>query len=286
MAPWASVTAIDRDRGDLLIETIEPEPRAVRPPASFWNAKGRRRVALSYCRTIHRAQGSTCRGASFTLASDDTIHLEAVHVALSRATEANHLYYSGEPPADEDHHVVEVAEPELESLLEVAGRSRAQVMALDLLQGVAASPEGGTGGGGTRWTEAPMTEAQVATLERHGLMQGRYLTWVQASLLIDQVTGSPAGKRAMAWLRENGAGDDEAAQVIERAAEGLRAARRDRGIAGRVEVDRPAQAAEVRERQRDRRRDWAQSGEDTAVVPAVSHANRMRLGRSPPRAGP
>lgn len=39
------------------MQTIEAEPRAVRLPASFWN--GRRRVALSYCRTIHKAQGST-----------------------------------------------------------------------------------------------------------------------------------------------------------------------------------------------------------------------------------
>ncbi len=283
-----TVTSIDRDRGDLLIETIEAEPRVVQLPASFWNAKGQRRVALSYCRTIHKAQGSTCRGTSLTLASDDTIHLEAVHVALSRGTEANHLYYSGEPPAHEDHVAVEAAEPEFEGLLAVAGRSRAQVMALDLLQGVAASPrEGGGGGDSTLWTAAPMTKAQTATLERRGVLPRSDLTWVQASLLIDQVTGSPPGKLVMAWLRENGASDDEAAQVIERAEEGLRAARRGRGLAGGVEVDRPAQASEVRERQRDRRRAWArQSGEDTAVVPAVSHANRMPLGRPPPRASP
>jgi len=192
-----TVTGIDRDRGDLLIETIEPEPQAVRLPASFWGAKGRRCVTLSYCRTIHKAQGSTYKGASFTLAGDDTIHLEAVHVALSRGTEANHLPYMGEPPPDEDHHVAEVAEPEFESLVAAAGRSRAQLMALDVLQGLG-NGSGGTSDGGrpeTHWTEAPMTEAQVATLGRRGVVPERDLSWVQASLLIDQSTGAPLGRR-------------------------------------------------------------------------------------------
>ena len=49
-----TVTAVDRGRGDLLMQTIEPEPQAVRLPAS-WNAKGRRRLTLGYCRTIHKA---------------------------------------------------------------------------------------------------------------------------------------------------------------------------------------------------------------------------------------
>ncbi|HXM54003.1 MAG TPA: MobF family relaxase [Candidatus Dormibacteraeota bacterium] len=47
----ATVTGIDG--GDLLMRTAEPEPREVRLPASFWNARGRRRLALAYCRTIH-----------------------------------------------------------------------------------------------------------------------------------------------------------------------------------------------------------------------------------------
>lgn len=128
----ATVTRIDGN--NLLVRTSEPEPREVRLPASFWNAKGRRRLALAYCRTIHKAQGATYRGESLTLAGDDTIHLEAVHVALSRGTAANHLYYTGEPPPHEDHHAPEVADvPELERLVTTAARSRAQAMALDLL---------------------------------------------------------------------------------------------------------------------------------------------------------
>jgi len=130
-----TVTAIDRDRGDVLMRTVEPEPRDVCLPATFWDAKGRRRVSLAYCRTIHKAQGSTYRGESFTLAGDDTIHLEALHVALSRGTRANHLYYTGEPPPHEDHHFPAAGEqPAQENLTAAAGRSRAQVMALDLLQ--------------------------------------------------------------------------------------------------------------------------------------------------------
>jgi conjugative relaxase-like TrwC/TraI family protein len=267
-----TVTAIDRDRGDMLIETMEVEPRAVRLPASFWNVKGRRRVALSYCRTIHKAQGSTCRGESFTLASDDTIHLEAVHVALSRGTQANHLYYSGEPLAHEDHVAVEVSRPDHESLVAVAGRSRAQVMALDILQGVVSGPgDSGAGGDSKLWTEAPITEAQVATLELRGVVPEPDLTWVPASLLIDQATGSASGSKVMTWLRENGASAEEAAQVIERAAKRLRA----------------GQAAEVRDRQLGRRQAWArQSGQEAAVAPSVSHANRMSSARPPPRARP
>jgi hypothetical protein len=83
--------------------------------------------------SLLKAQGATYGGESFTLAGDDTIHLEAVHVALSRGTKANHLYYTGEPPPHEDHHHAEVAEPALEGLVAAAGRSRAQIMALDLL---------------------------------------------------------------------------------------------------------------------------------------------------------
>ena len=105
------VTSIDREGGDLFVRTMEAEPRMVRLPSRFWNAKGRPRVVLAYCRTIHKAQGSTYRGASFTLAGDDTIHLEGTHVALSRGTEANYLYYSGEPPPDEDHHAPQVEHP-------------------------------------------------------------------------------------------------------------------------------------------------------------------------------
>jgi hypothetical protein len=106
--------------------------------------------------------------------------------------QANHLYYMGEPPPDEDHHVVEVTQPGLESLVAATERSRAQVMALDLLQepasetAMAAEPAPG-------WSQAPMTEAQAATLARCGEPTDRALTWVQASLLIDAATGTSAG---------------------------------------------------------------------------------------------
>jgi conjugative relaxase-like TrwC/TraI family protein len=308
-----TVTAIDREHGDLLVQTIEPEPQAVRLPASFWNAKGRRRMALAYCRTIHKAQGSTYRGASFTLAGDDTIHLEAMHVALSRGTQANHLYYMGEPPPDEDHHVVEVERAEFEGLVAAVGRSRAQVMALDVLEGlVALSGVGGTAG---RWTEAPMTEAQVAVLARRAVVPEGDLTWVQASLLIDQATGAPVGQRATTWLRENGASAEEAAQVIEREERALRAPPGDRqaeAVAVRLEVldgaasgGRRLSGGEAREREalqrrrkeairdhlRQRRRAWAQrpqsveNGRQSGQDATASAANRASGSRPPPRAG-
>jgi conjugative relaxase-like TrwC/TraI family protein len=301
-----TVTAIDRDRGNIRLQTIEPEPHEVRLPAAFWNAPGRRRLALAYCRTIYKAQGSTYRGASFTLAGDDTIHLEALHVALSRGTAANHLYYVGEPPPDEDHHAAEVAEPEFESLVAAAGRSRAQVMALDLLEG-SPSTSGTTGVPAAHWTEAPMTEAQVATLARGGEAPMRDLTWVQASLLIDRATGAPPGRRARSWLRENGADAEEASRVIERAEKalsrpaGARPAHaldvrlevldgsesRGRRLSGSEMREREAlqrwQASAVRERLRTRREEWARR------APAAenhSHAATWReTGRPPPRIG-
>jgi hypothetical protein len=279
-------------------------PGAPLLPASFWNAKGRRRLTLAYCRTIFKAQGSTYHGTSFTLAGDDTIHLEAVHVALSRGTEANHLYYMGEPAPDEDHHVAEVSEPELESLVAAAGRSRAQVMALDLLEGRTTEP-GGAGGSAAQWTEAPMTEAQVGTLARRGVVPERDLTWVQASLLIDQVAGTPRGRRATTWLRENGASAEEAARLIERAErelqeprsgspehaldvrlEVLDGAERDgRRLSGGGTREREAlqrwQSDAIRTRLRRRRQEWARRAPATEN-PAVAAAGRRGSSRPPP----
>jgi conjugative relaxase-like TrwC/TraI family protein len=300
-----NVTAIDRDHGDICLRTIEPEPREVRLPAAFCNAPGRRRLALAYCRTIFKSQGSTYRGASFTLAGDDTIHLEAVHVAMSRATAANHLYYVGEPPPDEDHHAVEIAEPEFESLVAAAGRSRAQVMALDLLEG-SPSMSGSTDGSTVHWTDAPMTEAQVATLARRGAAPERDVTWVQASLLIDRVTGAVPGQQARTWLRENGASAEEAERIIERADRELgqlSVARPALALEARLEVLAGAerggtqlsggaareretvqqwQSSAVRERARRRREGWARrapAGENFSQATA----SRPRSSRPPPR---
>jgi len=166
-----TVTAVDRQRGDLVLRTVEPDPRDVRLPASYWNAKGRRRVSLAYC----------------------------------RGTRANTLYYAGDPPLDEDHHAAEAPAPEFEQLVAAAGRSRSQVMALDLLADA-----------------APMTEAQVATLARCGVVSERNLTWVQASLLIDDANGRERGERAANWLRANGAQPSEAARIVATASHDMR----------------------------------------------------------------
>jgi hypothetical protein len=286
-----TVTAIDRERGDLLLRTVEPDPRDLRLPASYWNARGRRRVSLAYGRTIHKAQGATYRGESFTLAGDDTIHLEAVHVALSRGTTANTLYYAGEPPPHEDHAVAEVAEPEYEQLVAAAGRSRAQVMALDFLA-----------------DQPPMTEAQVATLARRGVVPGRNLTWLEASLLIDDATGGNRGARAANWLRRNGASSQDAEKAVERAANDVRTPRgprrsdatdvrlevletasRGRGLApaaaGELGALRTAQAAAMRERQRERRLAWARQSTADALSPNDRDGAARGAGRPRPRIG-
>jgi conjugative relaxase-like TrwC/TraI family protein len=259
-----TVTSVDGEQGDLLVLTREAEPRTVRLPARWWNAKGRRRVALAYCRTIHKAQGATYRGASFTLAGDDTIHQEAMHVALSRGTLANYLYYSGEPPPHEDHHAPEVEEPRFAGLVGAVERSRAQVMALDLLEGFAdvSVHAGGTGAAGDDWMQAPMTEAQMAVLARRNALPDRDLTWVQASLLIDGVLGTPRGKQATSWLRQNGARDESAAKIIELAEKDLRSPSRG-GADDAAEPEsghpRRPQDDESRDERRRRRQAWARS---------------------------
>lgn len=216
-----TVTALDRRRGEIVVRTAEAEPRTVRLPARFWNARGRRRLVLAYCRTIHKAQGSTYRGTSFTIAGDDTIHLEATHVALSRGTVANFLYYSGEPPPHEDHVGVEVEKPRFDGLVAAVERSRAQVMALDLLAGLG---PGSSKADSTDGADAPMTAAQAAVLARHGVVvPERELTWVQASLLIDDALGTPRGCQATVWLREHGASPENAAKIVEEADNSLRA---------------------------------------------------------------
>jgi conjugative relaxase-like TrwC/TraI family protein len=304
----ATVTAIERENGEITLRTVEPEPRTVTLPAWYWNAKGRRRLALAYCRTIHKAQGSTYRGQSFTLAGDDTIHLEAVHVAMSRGTVANHLYYMGEPPPDEDHHAAVVEEAGFEGLVAASGRSRAQVMALDLLakpaSDVALPPKAEPS---RHWGEAPMTEAQVAVLARRGVVPDGERTWVEVSLLIDEAMGTPLGEKANEWLRESGAGEADARLIIERARHTLRLpprGRRPDAATVRLEVldgasrGRGLTAGEVREREtlrrreddatrervRNRRRTWAQDSRTAANAPDGGAQETAAASRRRPRA--
>jgi len=127
-----------------------------------------------------------------------------------------------------------------------------------------------------------MTEAQVATLARHGVVPERDLTWVQASLLIDGAIGAPRGRQATAWLRQHGASPDEAASIVERAEKDLRtpaqrrpadavdvrlevldaAASGGRRLSGGEAMEREAlrhwQASAARARLRQRRQAWAQ----------------------------
>jgi len=298
----ATVTATDPERGEIVLRTVELEARTVTLPAWFWNAKGRRRLALAYCRTIHKAQGATYRGESFTLAGDETIHLEAVHVALSRGTVANHLYYMGEPPPDEDHHAAAVEEAGFEGLVAAAGRSRAQVMAIDLLaqpgpDAVPAVEAPVADDAAWRWWEAPMTEKQVAVLARRGVVPDGECTWVEASLLIDQATGAPLGALAKKWLREKGLGEAGASVLVERAKEALASPpRRGRPDAATVRLEvldgasgrRRLSAGETREREtlrrregdavreglRGRRRTWAHDSQTAANGPDRTAAER------------
>ena len=80
--------------------------------------------------------------------------------------------------------------------------SRAQILAIDHLQADVQRDEWRPVAGD--WAQAPMTEAQVEVLARAGQAPGRQLSWVEASLLIDQAMGLPRGGLARTWLREGG----------------------------------------------------------------------------------
>lgn len=136
-------------------------------------------------------------------------------------------------------------------------------------------------------------------------MPDRDLTWVQASLLIDGSTGAPRGRRAATWLRENGASPEEAARVIERTEQTLRASsdgRRPGAGSARLEVleaigrdrgrltdgetrERAAlqrwQADGAANRQRRRRRMWAQQAPAASEVPDAVTGQRRGASRGP-----
>jgi hypothetical protein len=205
------------------------------------------------------------------VAGDDSINLEATHVALSRGTEANFLYYMGDGPPDEDHHLPEVAEPRFHGLVAAVGRSRAQVMALYLLAGVGSTAAPAVPA--ADWTEAPMTEAQQAVLVRNGRVPDTDHTWVEASLLIDDVMRTQRGDRARAWLRDGGASEAEAAKILEQAKERLRGRRASFGSqAQRDEREdlRQEESDSVRSRRRQRQA-WARqtSAADDAAYRVV-----------------
>jgi hypothetical protein len=89
--------------------------------------------------------------------------------------------------------------------------------------------------------DAPMTEAQAEVLARRGVTPDDDLTWVEASLLIDRVAGTPVGAKARAWLRENGAVAEETERIIDEATRALQRRRRQALVRRRENVgDQPA----------------------------------------------
>src|SRR5205814_10678628 len=59
----------------------------------------------------------------------------------------------------------------------------------------------------------PMTEAQAAVLERHGVVPDPDWTWVQASLEIDAAMGTAIGRQATLWLEAQGHSQENAASI-------------------------------------------------------------------------
>ncbi|WP_067885318.1 hypothetical protein [Nocardia vaccinii] len=60
----------------------------------------------------------------------------------------------------------------------------------------------------------PMTPVQAAILTDAGRQPDPGLTWVEASLLIDEIRGTPRGEKAGEWLREHGLSDEAADRAI------------------------------------------------------------------------
>jgi hypothetical protein len=60
----------------------------------------------------------------------------------------------------------------------------------------------------------PMTPVQASILTDAGRQPDPGLTWVEASLLIDEVRGTPRGGKVGKWLREHGLSDNDADRVI------------------------------------------------------------------------
>ncbi len=63
----------------------------------------------------------------------------------------------------------------------------------------------------------PMTPIQAAILTDAGRQPDPGLTWVEASLLIDEVRGTPRWEKAREWLRNHGLSDEAADRVIREA---------------------------------------------------------------------
>jgi hypothetical protein len=138
---------------------------------------------------------------------------------------------------------------------------------------------------------APMTESQVATLVRRGVVPEENLTWDQASLLIEDTHGERAASRP----RTTGANAHEAAnaspgsrradamdvrlEVLEMAAtcgHPLSPA-----AAGELAALRGWQKAAAQARRREQREAWARQAPSAANVPIVvaNSASARRTGR-------
>jgi ATP-dependent exoDNAse (exonuclease V) alpha subunit len=114
-------TVTDLDRESRTVTLAE----GIVLPAEYLEAG---HLGYSYCTTVHKAQGSTVDRA-FLLGSD-TLYREAGYVGLSRAREANHLYFvSGDP-----HVADEAARDPLAETIRHLSDSKAQTLALAQLE--------------------------------------------------------------------------------------------------------------------------------------------------------
>jgi hypothetical protein len=129
-----------------------------------------------------------------------------------------------------------------------------------------------------------MTEAQVATLARRGVVPESNLSWVQAALLMEDTTGSTHGEQAANV--SHAPARPSRADAVDVRLEVLETAARDgRGLspsmAGELATLRRAQAAAARARRREQRLAWAQHSPSAANVPTapMSRSSPRRTGR-------
>lgn len=84
-------------------------------------------LSHAYARTVHKTQGLTCEVA--LLLGDDTLYAELGYTGLTRGSQENRLYAVADPSSQNRDGA------ELSHVIRALGTSRAEVAALDYLEG-------------------------------------------------------------------------------------------------------------------------------------------------------
>lgn len=119
------VVEVDTDRGELVVDFTREG--TLRLPAEYLTAG---HVEHAYSRTTYGIQGATLDRARYH--PSDAFHFEEGYVAVTRATDATHLYVvDGDVDDETGHHVIEEVGTGLPTLAEALARRRDQRLATE-----------------------------------------------------------------------------------------------------------------------------------------------------------